>query len=276
MEHGVLTLSEVTGLIEGLYPPNLAEGWDTVGLITGDPRQPVRRVLLAVDPVAAVVDEAIELGVDLVVTHHPLFLRPVHSVAADTYKGDLIYRLTRAGIALYNAHTNADSAPNGVADALAELIGVRRRRPLVAASPISDDERGAVGIGRVGELDEAVSLGDFTASIARLIPTTTGGVKVAGDLAGLVRRVAVVGGAGDSLFDAVRSAGADVYVTADLRHHPASELRERAEFEARLTGGPAVPYLINLSHFASEWPWLEYLARDLGRAADAAVAKRGN
>ena len=93
-------------------------------MITGDPRQPVRKVLLAVDPIAAVVDEAIAIGADLVVTHHPLFLKPVHSMAANTFKGDVVSRLTRAGIALYNAHTNADSAPGGVADALAAAIGV--------------------------------------------------------------------------------------------------------------------------------------------------------
>jgi len=104
-------------------------------------------------------------------------------------------------------------------------------------------------------------------------------VRIAGDLDARVERVAVVGGSGDSLFDAVRAAGVDAYVTADLRHHPASELRERAEFEQRAIEwsglgaasgpAPATPFLVDVAHFASEWPWLERAAADL--VADLAV-----
>jgi len=88
-------------------------------------------------------------------------------------------------------------------------------------------------------------------------------VRVAGDLDARVESVAVVGGSGDSLFDAVRASGADVYLTSDLRHHPVSELRERA----RLEGGEAgTPFLVDVPHYASEWPWLRYAAEDLVRA----------
>ena len=88
-------LADVVRLLERRYPPSTAESWDAVGLVTGDPTQPVRRVLFAVDPVAAVVDEATAWGADLVVTHHPLLLRPVHSIAATTFKGALLHRLVR-------------------------------------------------------------------------------------------------------------------------------------------------------------------------------------
>ena len=118
------TLADVVRTLESLYPPSTAEGWDAVGLVTGDPAQPVRKILFAVDPVATVADEAIEWGADLIVTHHPLFLRPVHSIAATTFKGSLVHRLVRAGVGLYVAHTNADAAPRGVADALADAIGL--------------------------------------------------------------------------------------------------------------------------------------------------------
>lgn len=260
------TLADVVRTLEALYPPSTAEGWDAVGLVTGDPAQPVRKVLFAVDPVATVADEAIEWGADLIVTHHPLFLRPVHSIAATTFKGSLVHRLVRAGIGLYVAHTNADAAPRGVADALADAIGLVDRSPLVPSAPDGAAHLAETGIGRVGRLEEPTTLRAFAERVAAALPATEQGVRVAGDLEATVSTVAVVGGSGDSLFDAVRSAGADVYVTADLRHHPASELRERAEFEGGTAGGP---FLVDVAHFASEWPWLRYAAADLtGRLAD--------
>jgi len=252
-------LRDVVAVLEDLYPPSTAEGWDAVGLVVGDPAAPVRKILFAVDPVAAVVDEAVAWGADLLVTHHPLFLRPVHSVAATTFKGDVVHRLLTAGCGLYVAHTNADAAPRGVADALADLVGIVDRRPLVAGDDGGGVER---GIGRVGRLAQPTTLGGFAERVSAVLPATAQGVRVAGDLAATVETAAVVGGSGDSLFDAVRAARADVYVTADLRHHPASELRERAGFEAG-GAGPATPFLVDVAHFASEWPWLAYAAEDV-------------
>ena len=358
----VATLADVVGVLEHRYPPSTAESWDRVGLVTGDPDQPVRRVLLAVDPVAAVVDEAIAARADLLVVHHPLLLRGVHAVAATEAKGALLHRLIRAGVALYTAHTNADAAAGGVADALARLVGLQDLRPLVAAPaaaldkhvvfvPAADAERlvdalaaagagalgeytrcawtstgegtftpgadatpaigtpgevahvvearvemvaprrrraavvaamraahpyeepafdvlelarwdGPTGTGRVGHLPEPLSLHAFAERVAAALPATAQGIRYAGPADATVRTVAVVGGSGDSLFDAVRSSGADVYLTADLRHHPASELRERAEFEAR-GAAASPPYLVDAAHFASEWPWLVGAAQDL-------------
>ena len=358
-------LADVVHLLERRYPPSTAESWDAVGLVTGDPEQPVRRVLFAVDPVAAVVDEAVAWEADLVVTHHPLLLRPVHSIAATSFKGALLHRLVRSGVALFTAHTNADAAAGGVADALADALGLVGTAPLDAAPaealdklvvfvPVGDAERlvdalaaagagavgeytrcawtstgegtftpssaatptigsageaarviearvemvaprrrraavvaalraahpyeepafdvlelaswpGSTGIGRVGALREPTTLAAFAAVVAAALPATAQGVRFAGDPDGRVERVAVVGGSGDSLFDAVRASGVDAYVTADLRHHPASELRERAELE-----GAPTPYLVDVAHFASEWPWLAHAARALEQDVAAA------
>lgn len=266
-----LRLSDVVRLLEDRYPPATAESWDAVGLVAGDPDQEVTRILFAVDPVAEVVDEAVEWGADLVVTHHPLLLRGVHGVAATTYKGAIVHRLVRSGIALLTAHTNADAARGGVADALAEAVGVVETSPLVVAQGAggADEAPGTTGIGRVGRLARPTTLRAFAQRVADAVPATEQGVRFAGDPDGLVATVAVVGGSGDSLFDAVRAAGVDAYVTADLRHHPASELRERALFEAARSGAAATPYLVDLAHFASEWPWLAQGARAL--EADAAA-----
>lgn len=125
-----VVLADVIAVLDDAYPPHLAESWDSVGLVTGDPGDRIRKVLYAVDATADVVDEAIEWGADLLVVHHPLLLRGVDSVAADTPKGALIHRLVRAGCALFTAHTNADSADPGVSDALADILGVSNTRPL--------------------------------------------------------------------------------------------------------------------------------------------------
>ena len=359
-------LSDVVGLLDRRFPPEHAESWDAVGTVCGDPDQPVRRVLLAIDATTAVVDEALDWGADLLWTHHPLLLRPVHGVPATTAKGAAVHRLVRGGCALHVTHTNADAPDGGVPDALAEALGVVDRVPLVphptepldkvvVMVPVGDEEalvdalaeagagavgeyrrcawsttgvgtfvpgeraepaigeRGAVarveearvemvaprrlreavlaalraahpyeepafdvlelapyagpsGGGRVGDLAEPMTLEAFAQRVARVLPPTAQGVRVSGDLTGLVRRVAVVGGAGDSFFDAVRASGADVYVTGDLRHHPALELRERARFEAVRAGRPAEdgrPFLVDVAHSASEWPWLSRAAADL-------------
>ncbi len=368
---GVPTLSQVVAALDRRYPPGTAQSWDAVGLVAGDPGHPVHRVMFAVDPVAAVVDEALAWGADLVVTHHPLLLRPVHGVAATTAKGAVLHRLLRADVALYAAHTNADAAAGGVADALAAAVGLVDTEPLVAVDgpdldkhvvfvPVAEAERvvdamaaagagaigaysrcawtstgegtfvpsadatpavgragevtrvvearvemvaprparaavlaamraahpyeepafdvleqagvpGGTGLGRVGRLPEPVSLDTFARSVAAALPWTPQGVRYAGSPDLPVRRVAVLGGSGDSELDAVRAAGVDAYVTSDLRHHPVSEQRERALFE-----GPAgVPALVDTAHFASEWPWLPVAAAALEQDLTALGATVG-
>jgi dinuclear metal center YbgI/SA1388 family protein len=121
---------------------------------------------------------------------------------------------------------------------------------------------GPRGIGRVGTLGTPTSLREFAMLVAEALPGTAQGVRIAGEPTAEVDRVAVCGGAGDSLFDAVRESGADVYVTADLRHHPASDVRDLA--------GEGPPYLVDVAHWASEWPWLAGVSNRLeGALMDA-------
>jgi dinuclear metal center YbgI/SA1388 family protein len=356
------TLADVLGVLDRLYDPSWAESWDAVGLVTGDPGQPVRRVLFAVDPMRAVVDEAIAGDFDLLVTHHPLLLRGVNSVAATTPKGRVIHDLIRSGTALHVCHTNADNANPGVSDALAAALTLKDTQPLKAmpADPMDKlvvyvpvgetqamiDALAAAGAGRVGDYDRAawtstgeetfrpldgasptigkvgeiervasdrvemvlprhrrravieamraahsfeepafdlyemaalpstrgggrvgvlaepLKLADFAALVAERLPRTEHGVRVSGDPERLIEKVAVVGGAGDSEFDRVRAAGVDAYVTADLRHHPATEARAYDE-------GPA---LVDVAHWASEWPWL----KDAERLLIAGLAEQGS
>ncbi|MGW5377680.1 Nif3-like dinuclear metal center hexameric protein [Nocardia sp. NPDC003999] len=124
------TLADLIGALDAAYPPALAEPWDSVGLVCGDPAEELTRVLFAVDATAAVVEEAIDWRAQALVVHHPLLLRGVDTVAASTPKGALLHRLIRSGCALFTAHTNADSADPGVSDALAAAIGLTVTGPL--------------------------------------------------------------------------------------------------------------------------------------------------
>nr|WP_228266378.1 Nif3-like dinuclear metal center hexameric protein [Ornithinimicrobium ciconiae] len=254
-----LTLGQVVAALERLYPLDTAQSWDRVGLVAGDLDQPITRIHLAVDPTMAVIEEAREAGADLIITHHPLLLRGIHSVATTTAKGAAVTALIVNDIALYCAHTNADVADPGVGQALAAACGLTGTEALA----ITEGQE----LGRVGDLAEAMTLADFAGRLHDNLPPTAGGIRVAGPASGQVRRVAVLGGAGDSAFDAVRASGADVYVTADLRHHPALEARE----EAALTGG--APYLVDAGHFASESLWLPGLATRLVAELGAAAAR---
>ncbi len=358
------SLKDVTDLLHGWYPPATAEGWDAVGLVLGDPEQQVKKVLLAVDPAPAVAREAVEWKADLVVVHHPLFLKGVHGFAATTPKGRTLHALAGAGCALLTAHTNADQAVGGVSESLALALGLTDLAPIVPASGEPVDKltvfvptdaaapvRAAIaeaGAGRIGDYDFAsftsapgegrfrpldgaqpmigtvgelgtveevrievvlarslrpavvramlaahpyeepaydvveladpgivttgtgrvgavtpTTLAEFAEGVAKALPDTAHGVRVAGDPERQVKRVAVCGGAGDFLLDRVAGMDVDVYVTSDLRHHPAAEFVER--------GGPA---LVDVAHWAAEWTWLPVLAQRLREALGDAVETR--
>ncbi|MFI1100106.1 Nif3-like dinuclear metal center hexameric protein [Streptomyces melanogenes] len=247
-------LSEVIAALDALWPPERAEGWDAVGTVCGEPDAEVRRVLFAVDPVQEIADEAVRLGADLIVTHHPLYLRGTTTVAAGHFKGRVVHTLIKHDIALHVAHTNADTADPGVSDALAGALDIRVVGPLV---PDATDPSGRRGLGRICELDHPMTLGEFAARAAARLPATAQGIRVAGDTEALVKTVAVSGGSGDGLFDAVRASGADVLLTADLRHHPVSEATQHAPLG-----------LIDAAHWATEWPWCEQAAAQLDEISD--------
>lgn len=344
-----VTVGDIVVALEAAYPPALAESWDQVGLICGDPDVKVTKVAFALDCTQEVAEHAVASGAQMLVVHHPLLLRGVHSVAANTPKGKVIHTLLAGGCALFAAHTNADSARPGVSDKLAELVGITPGRPIkpvllgamdhwgvhVPRSAAADLKRAlfaagageignyrecafsvegtgeftpveganptdgavgthftgdeirvefvaragdrrriveklrevhpyeepafdvvqmedtqdlntATGLGRIGELEEPMTLREFTQQVANALPATVWGVRAAGDPEQIVRTVAVSSGAGDSFLADVAKLGVDVYVTSDLRHHPVDEhLR---------AGGPAV---IDTAHWASEFPWTE-------------------
>jgi dinuclear metal center YbgI/SA1388 family protein len=247
------TVAGILAVAEGLWPASGASDWDASGLVSGDAASAVSHIHLAVDAVDESVDEAIELGAGFLLAHHPLLLRGVTSVAEDRYKGSIIARLIRANCALFAAHTTADVVETGTSATLASLLG------LTDVTPIEPGESAARGIGRVGTLPEPTTVGRLARQLASILPPTAGGIRVSGDYDAPVSRVSLCAGAGDSLLAEPAVLGSDVYITSDLRHHPASESRENA----RIAGGPA---LIDVSHWASEWLWLDVAAQQLRTA----------
>ena len=242
-----LTLGDITQLLEQKYPANSAADWDCVGLVVGNPTATVKRILLVVDVTKETVDEAISKEASLIIAHHPLLLSGVTSISESTHKGELLTTLVRNDIALFTAHTNADSARPGVSDALALTLGLKLESDCVLEPE--------TGIGRIGTLPNPVLARQFVDQISTVLEYSPSPVLLAGNPDKLITTVAVCGGAGDSLLPIVGVSRADAYVTSDLRHHLASEFVADSKC-----------VLINIAHWAGEWPWLNLLAQLLGDA----------
>lgn len=245
------TVQDVINSCRSLWPEHTAEQWDRVGLSVGEPHAPVRKVALALDASLANCAAAQQLGAQMLLTHHPLLLKAVHSVAATNYKGRVITELIRTGMALYSAHTNADIVPDGVSDIIATRLGLQELQPLVPAEHDSSH-----GIGRRGRLADPLSLQEFVDRAAAIFPDTVSGLRVAGDPQQKVEHIALCGGAGDSLLSNELVLQSDVYLTSDLRHHPAQEFREN---------NPDIA-LVDVAHWAAESLWLEVAAQQLSAA----------
>lgn len=245
------SLGALVEYFEQTWPIAGAELWDAPGLVVGDKTDRISRVLLTVDVTAEIVEEALAGEFNLILAHHPFIMRGVATLSSQTAKGNTLARAIKGNLAIYAAHTNADIVPDGVSDTLAKVLGLRSISPLVEGGEQS------VGHGRVGDLPEPMLLGDFARHIASVLPSTATGVRVSGHYEQTVSRVALCAGAGDSFMNEALNAGAEVYVSSDLRHHVVQDFRE----SAILKGG--VPAVIDVSHWAAEWLWLEVAAAQL-------------
>lgn len=236
------SLSNLIQFAEARWPLANAAEWDNPGLAIGELDAKVSRVLLAVDLTSEVAEEAILGGFNLIFTHHPFIFRGLSTLSTETSKGQLATACIRSGVAVYSAHTNADFATAGVSQVLAQTLGLRELRPLTPN-----------GEGVVGLID-STSLLEFARMAARVLPSCAEGVLTQGNPEKVIERVGLVAGAGDSYLE--HTQGIDLFVTSDLRHHPASDFREGS----RLINGPA---LMNVPHFSAEWPWLNQAAAEM-------------
>lgn len=209
-----MLVAELVAAVERLAPPALAEEWDNVGLLVGRHNQPVRRLLVALELRDEVLGEAAELGCDAVLTHHPPIFPSLAAVTDDTHAADLVLRAAESRVAIVAAHTNLDAAAGGLNDVMAELLGLTSTVPL---RPAAIDPR--VGLGRVGQTPARFTLEKLVQRAGEAFPGAPR--RYVGDPGARVRTVACCTGSGASLLPDALAAGADAYVTSDLKYHDA-------------------------------------------------------
>lgn len=207
-----MKLNDFINVMDGIAPRELAMDWDNPGLLIGTEKQDIKKVLVALDCSTATAKEAVEWGADLMLTHHPVFFRAVKRILPDDPETAAPYILLRNGIGLFAAHTNLDAADGGVNDCLAGVFSLENVEKLPPE-----------GLGRIGTLPKDMTFGELARLSEKELNTR---VRITGDVNARIHRLAMIGGGGaEELFDA-KSAGADAYITGEMKHH----LAIQAEF----------------------------------------------
>lgn len=209
------SIREIISAIETLAPPELQEKWDNTGwqVRTLPPDTACSGALVCLDVSAAIVDEALSLGANLIIAHHPLIFKGVRQVTPDDKTGRAIIAAIRGGVDIYSSHTALDSAPRGINARLASLLGLRDVEVLDPAAA-----GGEAGLGRIGNLPQALSREEFLDLVAERLDTTY--IRATEGPGGRVERVALCGGSGSEFIKEAIARGADAYVTSDTRYHP--------------------------------------------------------
>ncbi len=213
-------VSEIINTIEQYYPRSLAESWDNPGLLCGRKEQEVNSIVLALDASQRVVNYAVDIGADMILTHHPIIFDGIRSVTDDTFTGRKLLQMIENRISCYAMHTNFDIAQNGMAYAAAKRLGVREFVPL---EQTSEQDGVPVGIGFVGDLPKAVTAGELASFVKEKFGISS---LFYYDSGKLIRRVAVCPGSGRHMLDAVRAAGADAFITGDTGHHDGMDYKD--------------------------------------------------
>ncbi len=232
-------------------PFNLAEPWDNVGLLVGNPEQEVTAVLAGLDPTNRLVDEAIGIGANTIITHHPVIFKPLPTINTAEPSGRLLEKALSNNIAIIGCHTNFDSASEGVSDYLAHQLGLQNLSPLI---PSADGIITDTGLGRIGVYHTPLTSTDFLARILDILNLTC--VQMAGTLPQKVSTVAVCGGSGSDLAPIAYRRGADVYLSSEIKHSTAIWAVEN-DF-----------CIIDGTHYSTEKPAVTLLVRKLREAGD--------
>ncbi len=240
------TVNDILTFVETLAPRYMKMDWDNVGLLCGRKDRPVHKILVALDPFRSVIEEAIEIGADLIVTHHPLiFAEEVKAVNEDTETGRCLLMLMEHGIAAINAHTNLDQAPGGINDVLARTLGLSN---IEVVSPVGTDADGRpYGLLRCGEVAEQ-PLKQFLSTVKAQLHCD--GLRFC-DSGTPVRKVAVGGGSCGGAFAEAAAHGCDTLVTADVKYN-----QFRSAYELGIN-------LIDAGHFHTENPTMPLLAEKI-------------
>ena len=201
-----MKLKEIAEIIEKEFPLSSAFDWDNCGLLLGDREAEINRILITLDVNNAVLQEAINAGADMILSHHPILFDGTKKITAKTPEGRLIMGLLENKIAVYAAHTNCDVGTNGINARLSSIFG------LCCAEPLEDS-----GLGRIGDLKEPMSFADFADFTKKTLKTPF--VRACGNKSATVSRIAVAGGACAEIIPEAVKKGADVIVTGDMKYH---------------------------------------------------------
>ncbi len=253
-------VADIVTVIEELAPSAWAEKWDNAGLQVGSLRHPVDKVFVAVDPTTPVVRRAIEVDAQLLITHHPLLFQPLRSLDLDTPLGRLVALAIGEGISIYSAHTNLDMVPGGVNTALAERLDLSVTQVLEEAQPHSfkdmtfdvhplEGRPKALGYGCIGDLAGAAPFEQFVDCLKKGLGISY--LQMAGRPPAEVSRVALCGGSGSGFMERAHRAGADLFITSELKH---SHARAAEELDF---------CVLDIGHFHSEKFGVTSLARFL-------------
>lgn len=232
---GEPTIGEIVERLEEFAPPALAEDWDNVGLLVGDPSWPATRILTCLTVTPATVAEAIEERAELIVAHHPLPFHPLKTITPATTAGRLLLELVGARIGVYSPHTAFDSAQAGINQHLAIGLGLQEIEPL---APVASSTEADVGAGRMGSIPEGLSLLELAQRVKSFLGVDA--VRIVGGDDQPVHQVAIACGSGGSLLETAIERGCDGFVTGEIGFHGCLEA------EARGVG------LVLPGHFASE------------------------
>lgn len=203
---------EIIERLEAISPVRYAEEWDNVGFLAGRREKEVQTVFIALDATDEVIDEAIEVGADMILTHHPLIFKPLTRVNTDDFIGRRVVRLLQSDICYYAMHTNFDV--KGMAEAAAEEMGLLQSSVLMTTY---EEGEKSEGIGRYGKLKEVLSLAECASYVKEVFRLEH--VNVYGDLETPISMAAISPGSGKSVMKAAVAAGVDVLITGDVDHH---------------------------------------------------------
>lgn len=207
-----MKVKEIAKILEESVPLVWQESYDNAGLVVGNPESEVQTILIALDATEEVVDEAIEMGAQMVITHHPIIFRPIKRLAGENRQQRTIAKAIASGIALYAAHTNLDSAPaEGISHHLARLLGLQEEGLL---EPSANE---GVGLGIVGSLPCPTKPEEFLSLIKERLGVEA--LRHSPIRVERIQRVAICSGAGGSLIEAAERAGADLYLSAEFKYH---------------------------------------------------------
>ena len=234
-----ITVQTVCDAMNRIAPKNLAEEWDNPGLLVGAPSQEIKKILICLDISDEIINHAVEINAQMIVTHHPMIFRAIKNIRTDLPLGKKIRELIKHDISVFAAHTNLDSAIGGVNDVLAEKLGLTDVKTF-------EEE---ISLGRIGRLEKPMTAEEFANHVKKALNADNVRLVKAGDFT--IKKVGICGGAGSEFISKAKFLGADAFVTGDVKYHEA-----QSAFDNKI-------HVVDAGHFATEFPIVHALAERL-------------